>query len=220
LENKKQFEPLLIQNDQNLREGKISKEMHKVREKQYLEKMQDITPLEEKIGKGVKREAGAAFGILNEAMTSPEGRRKINEQRVKEGKEPLSSAMDDNSISATFARGLASTSKQLHTKPAKSQPAIFTRGTEAPKFGGAAMHTLPTSGSFYGMGVGINTVPRKGKGSRSGVSQKGGNPINFGGVGGVGFGGGGAPIAFGSGFGLFGRGQPAPAPAPVKRKKR
>jgi len=82
------------------------------------------------------------------------------------------------------------------------------------------MHSLPTSSSFYGVGVGTVAAPRKGKGSRSGVSQKGGNPINFGGVGGGGFGGGGAPISFGSGFGLFGRGQPAPAPAPVKRKKR
>ena len=222
LENKKRIEPLRIQNDQNLKEGKINKEMHAVREKQYLEKMEDITPLEEKIGKGVKREANSAFGILNEAMTSPEGRKKINEQRVKEGKAPLQSAMDDNSIAATFARGVASTSKQLHTKPAKSQPAIFTRGTEAPKFSGAAMHSLPTSSSFLGVGVGIVAAPRKGKGSRSAVSQKGGNPINFGGVGGGGFGGGGAPISFGSGFGLFGRGQPAPAPAPapVKRKKR
>jgi phosphopantetheine adenylyltransferase len=220
LENKKRIEPLLIQNDQNLKEGIINKEMHAVREKQYLEKMEDITPLEEKIGKGVKREATSAFGILNEMATSPEARNKINAQRVKEGKAPLQSAMDDNSIAATFARGVASTSKQLHTKPAKSQPAIFTRGTEAPKFSGAAMHSLPTSSSFYGVGVGTVAAPRKGKGSRSGVSQKGGNPINFGGVGGGGFGGGGAPISFGSGFGLFGRGQPAPAPAPVKRKKR
>jgi hypothetical protein len=222
LENKKRIEPLLIQNDQNLKEGIINKEMHAVREKQYLEKMEDITPLEEKIGKGVKREATSAFGILNEMATSPEARNKINAQRVKEGKAPLQSAMDDNSIAATFARGVASTSKQLHTKPAKSQPAIFTRGTEAPKFSGAAMHSLPTSSSFYGVGVGTVAAPRKGKGSRSGVSQKGGNPINFGGVGGGGFGGGGAPITFGSGFGLFGRGQPAPAPAPapVKRKKR
>jgi hypothetical protein len=204
LENKRRIEPLLIQNDQNLREGKITPEMHTIREKQYLEKMEDITPLEEKIGKGVKREANSAFGILNEIATSPEGRNKINAQRVKEGKAPLKSAMDDNSIAATFARGVASTSKQLHTKPAKSQPAIFTRASEAPKFSGAAMHTLPTSSSFYGVGVGTVAAPRKGKGSRSGVSQKGGNPINFGGVGGVG----GNPISFGGGnsFALFGRG--------------
>lgn len=212
LENKRRIEPLLIQNDKDLREGKISKEMHTVRKKQYIQKMEDTMPIEQKIGGVVKREANSAFGILNEAMTSPKGRADINRQRVASGKEPLTSAMEGNSIAATFARGIASTTQQLREKPAKSQPMIFTRGSVAPAFVGSNMNTLPTSSSFYGV-MPSARQPRAAKGAKGKagqLAQKSGSQIDFGGI---------APISFGgAGFGLFGRGQPAPTPPPPAAK--
>jgi hypothetical protein len=185
--------PQRWENDKKLNEGKISREMHEIRAKQLDEKVEKMsTPIEQKVGGAVKREANSAFGIINEVMTSPEKRKELKKAGV-------TSAFEGNTIAATFARGVASTTKQLQEKPAKHQPMIFSGATVAPsrkEFGGKGTRkTSPTKG----------TVVSKGKAP------------------GVNFGGGafGSPIAFNAAagrFSLFGGGQPAPAPAPKKGK--
>jgi hypothetical protein len=210
---RKKTEPLLIQNDLNLKEGKINEAMHADREKKYLGKMERMsTPIEQKVGGAVKREANSTFDILNEVMTSPEARNKINAQRVKEGK-PITSAMEGNTIAATFARGLAQTNEQLHTRPPKAKPSIFSGATVEPAFSGQEMHRLPTSPSFYGV-VPSARQPRAAKGAKGkapSLAQKSGSQINFGGS---------APISFGGGgYGLFGNSRPAPVPAPQPQKQ-
>lgn len=189
------IKPQRWENDKKLNEGKISREMHEIRAKQLDEKVEKMSmPIEQKIGGAVKREANSAFGIINEVMTSPEKRKEMKKAGVV-------SNFEGNTIAATFARGVASASKQLHEKPAKSQPMIFSGATVA-----------PSRKEFGGKGT------RKSSPTKGTVVSKGKSPgVNFGGSS---FG---SPIAFNAAsgrFSLFGRGQPAPAPAPKGKSKK
>jgi hypothetical protein len=194
--------PEYAANDQKYREGKISKEMHEMRAKQLDQKFEKMsTPLSHKVAGGLAVEAGAAFGILNESFTSPEGKKLA----VASGKPR---AMEGNTITATFARGIASTVEQAQKKPKHSVVGQVWHQDILPP---------PSRKEFGGKGT-RKTTPTKGT-----VVSKGKTPgINFGG------GGFGSPIAFGSTISrspammgnLFGRGQPEPAPAPAPTQRR
>ena len=179
----KHLEPEYRANDQKLQEGKISREMHELRAKQLDQKFEKMsTPIEQRVGRGIVREASGALDIFNEAMTSPERQKEINRKRISEGKEPIQSVKEGNSIIATFARGVSETNKQLHEKPSKNQPAIFGGATPSPNpkvFGGGKgiRNISPTKGTVisrskgYGIQFGGTATP--------GATSVFGNPLGF-----------------------------------------
>jgi hypothetical protein len=213
----KQLEPEYQRNDQKLREGKISREMHELRQKQLDEKFESkSTPIEQKVGGVAAREAASIFGMFNEAITSPATKEKLaheekkrlhfeNKQREKQGLPPITpkaSAFEGNTVSAAFARGLSNTMDQV--KESQKAPVV----SRVLKHGAMV---APSRKEFGGKGT------RKSSPTKGTVVTKGGKPaprVNFA------AGGFGSPIAFNnSSFALFGRGQPAPAPAPAPAPK-
>lgn len=187
----KRLEPEYRANDQKLHEGKISKEMHEIRNKQLDQKFERLsTPIEQRVAGAASKEATGLFmmaaGTKKEAAQAKHG----------------------NTIVGAFARGLESTQHKMEeSQKHPVVPRILKYGATAPPdpktFGGGkgTKKQSPTKG----------TVVSKGKNPG----------INFGGAGGFGspltFG---DTISRSPAFAgnLFGRGQPTPAPAPAPRR--